>query len=157
MFSWFKGIVKICAALYSDLFPLSGCLCWLAPLETCLRWWSKGVFPLISAQPGVLQFSWTTSYFQLHQRKCYWGQRSCNTNIVLYKILLLIFRSYPFTPCLFSHVSLNLSQCSGISLSFPALRLSCSHSPDPAEGFALELTSHGPQGTPAEHHPKHVL
>lgn len=44
---------------------VSGYLCSLAPLETCLSWRSTGVFPLISAGLRVFQFYWTTTWFQL--------------------------------------------------------------------------------------------
>lgn len=103
---------------------VSGYLCSLAPLETCLSWWSTGVFPLISAGLRVFQFSWTTIWFQLCQTKCYWEQRSCSTDITVWdkkKIKKLkkaiYFSTLSITLSLYVLVSFTLSQYSGSQVS----------------------------------------
>ena len=152
--------MKICEALYSDSFPLSVYLCWLATLETCLSWWSKGVFPLISAGLGVLLFSWTSSSFQLHQSKCYEGQRSCNTRIILWdkRSLLLILLLYLSSCAYVSSCVLHPDPMQRHQPQFSCAEPPCCGQPsDPVSG--IRSGAHWPWywGYPCWTSPKHVF
>lgn len=139
-----KSLWKSLQLCTVDCFPFQD----MCPMESCLSWGSKAVFSQFPAGLGGFQSSWATFSFQLHQNKCYWGQRSYNTKIILWDtrnltLILLVHSS----PCACVLV------CPSLPCPAGSPQGSC---PKPAWQWPLTrvcsvATPRGTQGTPPEH------